>query len=64
LYVLMILILPKMSQLLKTMNIFIETLCNYNILKQFMLWLIDYMHTRDLDRADVKLTDNQLCFCF
>ncbi len=60
----MILILPKMAQILKTMHILIETVCNYNILKQFMLWLIDYMHTRDLDRVDVKLTDYQLYFYF
>jgi len=64
LYILMILILPKMSQILKTMNVSIETLNNYNILDQFMLWLMDYMHTRDLDLVDAKLTDNQLYFCF
>jgi hypothetical protein len=64
LYILMIFILPKMSQILKTMTVFIETLCNYNILDQFMLWLMGYMHTRDLDLVDVKLTDNQVYFCF
>jgi len=60
----MILILPKMSQILKTMTVSIETINNNIIIDQFMLWLIDYMHTRDLDLVDVKLTDNQLCFCF
>ena len=53
-----------MTHILKTMHILIETVCNYNILKQFMLWLIDYMHTRDLDLVDVKLTDYQLYFYF
>jgi hypothetical protein len=60
----MILILPKMSQILKTMTVSIETFNNNIIIDQFMLWLMDYMHTRDLDLVDVKLTDNQLCFCF
>jgi len=64
LYILIILILPKMSQILKTMTVFIDTLCNYNILDQFMLWLMDYMHARDLDLVDVKLTDYQVYFCF
>ncbi len=64
LYILIILILPKMVQILKTMNIFIETPCNHNILDRFMLWLMDYMHTRDLDLVDVKLSGYQLYFCF
>jgi hypothetical protein len=64
LYILIILILPKMAQILKTMTVFIDTLCNYNILDQFMLWLMDYMHARDLDLVDVKLTDYQVYFCF
>lgn len=64
LYILMILILPKMSPILKTLIVSIEAICNYAILDQFMLWLIDYMYTRDLDLADVKLTDQQVYFCF
>jgi len=64
LYILMTLILSKMAYILKTMTISIGTQCNYNILDQFMIWLIDYMHKRDLDLVDVKLTGYQLCFCF
>lgn len=60
----MTLILLKMAPILKTMSIFISTPYAYNILNQFMTWLIDYMHQRDLDLLDVKLTDNQLNFCF
>ena len=61
----MVLILPTMSKILKIMNITIETIYNYNIIDKFMLWLMDYMHTRDLDHVDFKFNDNnQLSFCF
>jgi hypothetical protein len=64
LYVLMILILPKMSRILKALTISIESPCKYEILDQFLLWLMDYLHNRDLDLVDVKLTDYKLYFCF
>jgi hypothetical protein len=64
LYILIILILPKMSRILKALTISIETPCKYEILDRFMLWLMDYMHTRDLDLVDIKLTDYKVCFCF
>ena len=64
LYVLMILILPKMSGILKSLIISIDYPCKYEILDRFMLWLMDYLHTRDLDLVDVKLTDYKLYFSF
>lgn len=64
LYILMILILSKMSRILKTMTISIDIPYDYKILDQFMIWLMDYMYQRGLDHVDVKFTDNQVCFCF
>lgn len=64
LYILMILILLKMSRILKTLIVSIETPCKYEILDRFMLWLMNYMHTRDIVLVDVKLTDYKVCFSF
>ena len=53
-----------MRLILKSLIISIETAVDHEFLDKFMVWLIDYMHTRDLDFVDVKLDGQQLCFCF
>ena len=60
----MILILPKMVSRLKAMDIFIESRCDHDILDEFMVWLVDYMHARDFNQVDMKLMDHQVSFCF
>lgn len=53
-----------MSRILKSLVVSVEDVCTHTFLDQFMVWLIDYLHTRDLDTADVKLVDQQVSFCF
>ncbi|CAF2872833.1 unnamed protein product [Rotaria sp. Silwood2] len=65
LYTLMILILQKMAPILKTMNLFVEAhMYGVGILNDFMSWLIGYLHLHELEKVDVKLTDDQINFCF
>lgn len=61
----MVLILQKMAPVLKTLNVFVDAnMGQGNILNEFMSWLIGYLHSHDLDKVDVKQTDNQVYFCF
>ncbi|UJR09034.1 hypothetical protein I4U23_013283 [Adineta vaga] len=64
LYLMITLLLFKMAQILKIMNIHIDAHYNTQNLDQFMGWLIYYMYQRDLSYVDVKLSDNHLSFCF
>lgn len=65
LYTLIILILVKMSRILKRMNLSIEGFYhNDKFLNEFMSWLIGYMHLHDLEKVDVKQTNNEIDFCF
>lgn len=65
LYTLIVLILPKMSRILKRMNLFIEPYYHDdNILTEFMSCLIGYTHSHDLEKIDIKQTNNEINFCF
>ncbi|CAF1086635.1 unnamed protein product [Rotaria sp. Silwood1] len=65
LYPLTILILQKMAPILKTLNLSIEEYIHeVNILKNFMSWLIGYLHSHDLEKVDVKQTDDEIYLCF
>jgi hypothetical protein len=65
LYLLVTLILSKVALVLKKMTLSIESYFHENqILNEFMSWLISYMHSRDLEKVDVKHIDSHVYFCF
>ncbi|CAF3696405.1 unnamed protein product, partial [Rotaria sordida] len=65
LYTLIVLILQKMAPILKTLNLSIEGhIHEVIVLKEFMSWLISYLYSHDLEKVDVKQTDDQIYFCF
>ncbi|CAF3667765.1 unnamed protein product [Rotaria sordida] len=65
LYTLIVLILQKMAPILKTLNLSIEGhIHDVIVLKEFMSWLISYLYSHDLEKVDVKQTDDQIYFCF